>query len=217
MVIPILQRQLDKNMTLSNMLALLGAMILLALTPDTSVIAVVARSLASGFSHGVVTIIGLLFGDFVFIIIAVYGLSAIAETMSSLFIVLKYLGGGYLIYLGLKLCQAKSKAVTVEEVNELSWLSNFLCGLFITISDPKAILFYISFLPAFLDLSNISRLDIGIIMLNATIAVGGVKLVYAYMADRARILFEKSKVNKAMNIAAGMAMMAIGVILIVKL
>ena len=203
-------------MTLNNIFALLGAMILLAMTPDTSVIAVVARSLASGFSHGIVTIIGLLFGDFVFIILAVYGLSAIAETMSGLFIVLKYLGGSYLIYLGIKLWQAKSKAIEVEEVNELSWLSNFLCGLLITISDPKAILFYISFLPAFLDLSNISRLDIGIIMLNATIAVGGVKLVYAYMADKARILFQKSEVNKAMNITAGMAMMVTGVMLIIK-
>ena len=204
-------------MTLSNMLALLGAMILLALTPDTSVIAVVARSLASGFSHGVVTILGLLLGDFIFIILAVYGLSTIAETMSSFFIVLKYLGGGYLIYLGLKLCQTKSNAITVEEVNELSWWSNFLCGLVITISDPKAIFFYISLLPAFLDLSNISRFDIGIIMLNATIAVGGVKLVYAYMADKARLLFQKSRVNKAMNTTAGIAMMATGVMLITKL
>ncbi len=204
-------------MTLSNIIALLGAMILLAMTPDASVIAVVARSISSGFFQGIITIVGLLFGDFIFIILAVYGLSTIADTMSSFFLVLKYLSSSYLIYLGISSFRAKSEVVNIEQANQLSWLSNFLCGLFITISDPKAILFYVSFLPAFLDLSNISTFDIGMIMLCATIAVGGVKLVYAYMGNRARLMFQNSQLNKVMNMTAGVAMIATAIVLLVKI
>ncbi len=204
-------------MTLSNIIALLGAMILLAMTPDASVIAVVARSISSGFFQGIITIVGLLFGDFIFIILAVYGLSTIADTMSSFFLVLKYLSSSYLIYLGISSFRAKSEVVNIEQANQLSWLSNFLCGLFITISDPKVILFYVSFLPAFLDLSNISTFDIGMIMLCATIAVGGVKLVYAYMGNRARLMFQNSQLNKVMNMTAGVAMIATAIVLLVKI
>ena len=106
--------------------------------------------------HGLVTVIGILVGDLVFLMLAIYGLSAIAETMGDLFVVVKYLGGAYLIWFGLGLWRARSTTVEVEEIQETSWVSNFLCGLTITLGDPKAILFYLSFLPAFLDVTRVS-------------------------------------------------------------
>lgn len=203
-------------MTFSGIAALFGAMFFLAIVPGPSVFAVVARSIASGFTHGLVTVIGIVVGDFVFIILAVYGLWSVAETMGSLFVLVKYLGGAYLIWLGIGLWSSKSKNVEVEGINELSWLSNFLCGLFITLADPKAILFYASFFPAFLELSSVSIIDASIIMVIATIAVGGVKLGYAYMADKARLLFESSRAKKGMNITAGSVMIGTGVFLVAK-
>ena len=119
------------SMTFSSIAALLGAMIILALLPSPSVFAVVARSIASGFSHGLMTVIGIVVGDFVFIILAIYGLSALAETMDSLFVLVKYFGSAYLIWLGIELARSQSKTVKVEGIKESSWLSNFLtaeCG-----------------------------------------------------------------------------------------
>ena len=201
-------------MTISNLLALLGAMIILAMTPDTSVIAVMARAIASGLSHSIVTIIGLLCGDFIFILFAVSGLSAIAQTMSSFFLVIKYFGGIYLIWLGIKLWRTKSRAIEFEGVQESSWWANFLCGFLITMSDPKAILFYVSFLPAFVDLTTISPLDVLLIMLMATIALGSVKLVYAYMADQARVLLQNSQINQRLYQITAIVMIVIGLLLI---
>ena len=203
-------------MTLSSIATLFGAMVVLSIIPGPSVFAVVARSIASGFTHGLVTVIGIVVGDFVFIILAIYGLSAIAETMSSLFVLVKYLGGAYLIWLGIELGRSKSKIVEVEGIRESSWLSNFLSGLFITLGDQKAILFYIGFFPAFLELSSVSIFDTSIIMVIAAIAVGGVKLGYAYMADKARLLFKSSRVKKVMNITAGSVMIGTGIFLVVK-
>ena len=202
-------------MTFSSIVALFSAMIVLASIPSISVLAVTTRAAASGFIHGVFTTIGIVLGDIIFIIIAIWGLSFLAETMGNLFVLIKYLGGAYLIWLGIRLCRSKSQEVETEEVVKSSLLSSFMTGLLITLADQKAILFYFGFFPAFLDISKISYLDTGIIIAIATLAVGGVKLGYAFMADKARLLIS-SKFRKRINIAAGCVTIAVGVFLVTK-
>lgn len=202
-------------MTFSNIFALFSAMVVLASIPSLSVLTVCTRSAASGFIHGVFTTIGIVLGDIIFIIIAIWGLSLLAETMGNLFFLIKYLGGAYLIFLGIGLCRSQSKDVQTEEVVKSSLLSSFMAGLSITLADQKATLFYLGFFPAFLDISQISYLDTSIIIATATVAVGGVKLIYAFMADRARLLFNP-KTRKGINIAAGCVMIAVGVFLVTK-
>jgi threonine/homoserine/homoserine lactone efflux protein len=192
------------------------AMIALAIIPGPGVIAVVARTMASGLTHGIITVIGIVVGDYIFILIAVFGLSALTETMGNLFILVKYLGGIYLIWLGIELWRSKSKTVEVEGIQEFSWISNFQCGLFITLSEPKAIFFYISFLPAFVDMSHISILDTLIIMAISTLIVSGVDMIYAYMADKARLLLNSDKTKKIIDIVAGSIMIGTGIFLMAK-
>lgn len=207
-------------MTVSSAIALFGTMLVLAAIPSPSVFAVIARSLASGLGQGMMTVIGIVAGDLIFILLAVYGLASIAATMSHLFVMIKYLGSAYLIWLGVALWRAKSGTASAvserPERHELSGLANVLCGLFITLGDPKAILFYISFLPAFLDLSQVSIVDTGLIMASATLAVGGTKLGYAYMADRSRVFLKNAIAQKAMNITAGSVMILTGIFLVAK-
>jgi threonine/homoserine/homoserine lactone efflux protein len=201
-------------MTFSSMAALFGTMVVLAMIPSPSVFAVVARSIASGFTQGLIMVLGIVVGDFAFIFLAVAGLSAVAE--AGLFTLVKYLGAIYLLVLGIGLWRAKTHAVTVEPVKAVAWRSNFLCGLLITLSDPKAILFYVSFLPTFLDLSRASMADIGLVLLSATVAVGGGKLIYAYLADQARVLFRSAGAQAVMNRMAGSAMIVTSLVLMVQ-
>jgi threonine/homoserine/homoserine lactone efflux protein len=202
-------------MTFSSMVALFGAMLVLACIPSVSVLAVSTKSATSGFIHGVFTTVGIVVGDIVFIIIAIWGLSLLAETMGSLFVLIKYLGGVYLILLGIGLWRSKSKNLEGQEVVKSSLMSSFLTGLLITLGDQKATLFYLGFFPAFLDLSQVSYFDTSIIIGITIVAVGGVKLGYAFMADRARLLIS-SKIRKVINIAASCVMTAVGVFLIIK-
>ncbi|MFB2881356.1 LysE family translocator [Floridanema aerugineum] len=206
---------MQTSMTLSSIVALFGGMVVLAAIPSVSVLAVSTRSATSGFIHGVFTTLGIVLGDIIFIIIAILGLSFLAETMGSFFVLIKYLGGVYLILLGIALFKSKAKNMETEEVVKSSLLSSFLTGLFITLGDQKATLFYLGFFPAFVDLSQVSWFDTGIIIAIATLAVGGVKLVYAFMANRARLLIS-GKITKLLNIIAGCVMIAVGVFLIIK-
>jgi threonine/homoserine/homoserine lactone efflux protein len=202
-------------MTFSSIVALFSAMVVLAAIPSVSVLAVSTRAATSGFIHGIFTSLGIVLGDIIFIIIAIWGLSLLAETMGSLFVLIKYLGGAYLILLGIGLCRSKSKDIETEEIVKSSLMSSFLTGLFITLGDQKATLFYLGFFPAFIDISKISYFDTGLIIAITTVAVGGVKLGYAFMADKARLLIS-SPIRKGMNMVAGCVMIAVGVFLVTK-
>jgi len=203
-------------MTLSSMVALFGTMAVLAFIPSVSVLAVSARSAAFGFSHGVVTVAGIVVGDIIYILLAIYGLSVLADLMGGNFFLVRYLGGAYLIYLGIALWRSSAQVEKGDEEIEISLLSSFLSGLLITLADQKAILFYLGFFPAFVDLTVISVFDTGIIIIIAIVAVGGAKLVYAYMADRAGLLLKNSRASKGINIAAGSVMIGVGVFLIAR-
>lgn len=201
-------------MTSGSIFALFAAMIVLASVPDASAFAVIGRAISSGFRQGLFTVIGVVVGDYIFIILAVYGLSYIAEQMEALFIVIQYMAGAYLIWLGMLLWKTKIEDIEVKSIKETSRLSGFTSGLLITMGDPKAILFYASFLPAFVDLLTISTGDTIIIMLGATLSAGGLKLLYAYMGDRSRLLFQSHKAIKVMNISAAAVMITTGLYLV---
>lgn len=202
------------SMTFGNAAALFGVMAVLAAIPSVSVLIVTVRSAASGFLHGVFAALGIVAGDIFYVAVAIFGLSVLADKMGDLFVLVKYLGGAYLVWLGIALLRSKPKTVEAGEAGE-SLLSSFLTGLFITLGDQKAILFYLGFFPAFLDMSTISWLDAGIIVAITVVSVGGVKLGYAYMADRAGAL-AGSGFGRGMNRVAGSIVIAVGMFLIVS-
>lgn len=207
---------MESSLTFANIAALSGVMVVGAMIPSVSVLAVSARSAAFGFAHGIFTSLGIVVGDIVFILIAIYGLSTLADLMGNHFVLIRYLGGAYLLWLGIVLWRSKSKTERFEKNGEYSLLSSFMTGLLITLGDQKAILFYLGFLPGFVDLSTISFFDTGTIIVIAAIAVGGPKLVYAFTAGRASLIFRSARVTKAINIAAGSVMIAVGVFVLVK-
>jgi threonine/homoserine/homoserine lactone efflux protein len=195
---------------------LLGALIVLAIIPSVSVLAVTARSAAFGFTHGVLTALGIVAADILFILVAVYGLALVAELMGAQFKLVQYLGGAYLIWLGISLWRADTKARQSDEVKQSSHSSSFLTGFLITLGDQKAILFYLGFFPAFIDLSRMTTADTLIIIMIAIIGVGGAKLVYAYLADRARTVFKNTRAVRGINILAACVMIAVGLTLLLK-
>lgn len=203
-------------MTITSMVSLFVALVILAIIPGPGVFTVVARSMASGFFHGLVTVFGIVFGDYIFIILSLYGLSALASTMSGVFTFIKYAGAVYLVWLGIKLLLKKYSSVEVKPIIELSFLSNFVAGLVTTLSNPKAILFYVSFFPAFINVKSVTVVEIWQLLLIATIAVGGVMAAYAYAASKASRLFKSSRAAKTLNVAAGSIMVGSGVLLATK-
>jgi threonine/homoserine/homoserine lactone efflux protein len=207
---------MESSLTSGSILALSGTMLVLAFIPGVSVLVVSARSAANGLIHGVFTTIGIVVGDIIFIILAIYGLSVVAELMGRHFSLIKYPGGIYLIWLGIQLWRSKPDTGEIENNIKPSLLSSFFAGLFITLGDQKAILFYLGFFPAFLDLPSVTPADASIIILITTLTVGGAKLVYAFMADRAGLLLAYSNATKIINFAAAAVLAGVGLVSIVK-
>jgi threonine/homoserine/homoserine lactone efflux protein len=191
-------------------------MIVLAIVPSVSVLAVTARAAAFGFSHGLFTALGIVVADILFILVAVYGLALIAEMMGDQFRLIQYLGAAYLIWLGISLWRADVKTRVSDQLRQSSWLSSFLTGLLITLGDQKAILFYLGFLPAFVDLATMTPLDTLIIIFSAILSVGGAKVVYAFFADRASVLLKNSGALHGINVLAACVMIAVGIALLLK-
>ncbi|WP_434044954.1 MULTISPECIES: LysE family translocator [Sorangium] len=204
------------TMTAGNIVALLGTLLVLAVVPGPSDVAVVARSAASGFTSALFMVGGIVAADLVFIVLAVYSLTAIAGAMGGLFDLARYACAAYLVWTGIGFWRARADAVPARETTKASRFSAFLGGFFLTLSDPKAILFYMGLFPAFLDLSRVSLVDTAVVMSIATGVVGGVKLVYAHTANRARLFFENSRARQRLNITAGAVMIGTGVYLLVN-
>jgi threonine/homoserine/homoserine lactone efflux protein len=119
-----------------------------------------------------------------------------------------------LVGFGISLWRSKPAAVTVETIQQKSFISSFLCGLFITLGDQKAI-FLPRFFPTFIDLDNVSQTDIGIIIVVTIVAVGGVKVAYAFASNQASALLKNTKAKTMFNRLAGSAMLVADCYLIV--
>ena len=206
---------MTSSFTIPALLAMFGTMVLLALLPSVSVLTITARSATSGFRHGVAVTVGVLLGDILFIIIAVYGLSLLADQLGRYFVLVKYLGAAYLLWLGIVLWRTKTSRIKSDNRFDTSLYSSFLTGLLVTLADQKAILFYLGFFPAYFDMSTITIIDTGIIILIATMAIS-TKLVYAFTADRASLFVQNPAIITGLNRLAGSIIIIVGVFLVIK-
>ena len=204
-------------MTLVEAVMLFVAMMTLALVPSTSVALVVTRSATAGFANGAAVAAGIVVGDLVFVCLVVFGLAALADVMGGFFVILRYLAAVYLIWFGIALLRSKpalNPGVPGRPVSKLS--VSFLAGLFLTLGDVKAIFFYASLFPVFVDLAAITAADIGIIALLTLVAVGGIKLGYAWFAHGVLSLSHVRRAERAAKLTAGGFMVGAGTYLIIK-
>jgi threonine/homoserine/homoserine lactone efflux protein len=188
-----------------------------AFIPSSSVALVVARSLTHGIPNGISVSIGIVFGDAIFILLVVFGLSVVAESMGWLFLAIKYIGATYLIWLGFTLLLSKSTAIEIEKIATKGDLAtSFFAGLFLTLGDVKAIFFYISLFPAFINLKELSQTDIAIVLLIDVIVVGGIKIFYAFSARKVASISKRHGLDNKIKKVAGGFMIGAGSYIIVK-
>lgn len=204
-------------MTLISIIGLSVAMLILAASPGPGVFATVARSLASGFRPALSVILGIVVGDIIYLMFAIFGLSMIAQTLGELFIIVKLCGGAYLFWLGFRIWFSEPAATeSVQPHRKPLGSGNIISGLLITLSNPKVILFYCGFLPTFIDLSILNVVDIAMIACVVTFVLSSVLMIYAFLASRARQLFSSPVAIRRLNRSAGGVMMASGVAIATK-
>jgi len=123
----------------------------LFLVPGPAVLLTLARSISGGVRVGVATGAGIAVGDALHTLMAVLGLSAILMTSALAFDIVKYLGAAYLIYLGIRAFLEQSDAIHLPQVQRVTPLPAFRQAILTEVLNPKTALFFLSFLPQFVD------------------------------------------------------------------
>ncbi|MEM6821462.1 MAG: LysE family translocator [Verrucomicrobiota bacterium] len=193
-------------------------MTLLAALPSASVLLVVSRTITTNLKNGLAVSLGIVAGDLLFILLAILGLSLVAELMGGFFSILKILGGFYLIWFGISLftTQSKKSDLPSPRKHHRHLLTSFFAGLLLTLGDIKAIIFYASLLPLFIDLTTASTVDLSVIIMITVCSVGGTKALYAIFATQAAsYLSHENKATATRKIVGG-AMIGTGCYLISK-
>ncbi len=136
---------------LTQLLLFVPAAILLAITPGPAVTYIIARSIDQGRKAGLVSVLAVASGNFVHAIGASLGLSAILASSALAFDIVKYLGAAYLIYLGIRALVSKTQVETMQSVESKKLSKIYRDGVVVGILNPKTALFFLSFLPQFVD------------------------------------------------------------------
>jgi threonine/homoserine/homoserine lactone efflux protein len=204
-------------MNSASIISLAIALFVLAVTPGPGVLATVGRSLSSGFKPAAFFVLGILFGDLFFLSLAILGLGFVAAAMGKFFIIIKILSGGYLVFLGAKLLINPPGNIKIEvQQNERLTFKNTLSGFGLTLSNPKTILFYVSFLPTFMNVTSFKLNDFFIASMEIFVVIGGVLLSYAYLTGYIRKLISNQQFIRRMNRTSGALLVGVGIAVVVK-
>ncbi len=197
-------------MTLESSLSFLLAIFIFGITPGPGVFAILARALVSGASSCLFLALGMVSSDIIYLILACYGLSALAEHWREAFMVVRIIGAIYLIYLGIKMWRASRQQFPSEiDVKEKSG-TNFLQGFIVSASNPKVILFYSAFLPTFMDLTILSRGNIALASFLTLVGLMVGLMIIAIGASSARRYMHSPSAQKTLNRSAGTVMIGAG-------
>lgn len=193
-------------MDLSGLLLFCGVYAVAVCSPGPAVAAIVARVLAVGIPRTAPFIWGIVAGDLVWFVLVSLGLAALAQNFQTLFLVIKYAGVAYLLYLAWKLWTAPADAPQDAPQARGEGVRLFLGGLALTMGNAKVMVFFVSILPLVVDLNAMSlatAIELSALMLTIlSIAMW----TYALAASRARRLITSPRAMRLVNRGTGAAM-----------
>lgn len=200
-------------MDTTTLVAFTIALTIAAAVPGPGMTALVARALAVGFWGTMPMVLGLIMGDMVFLSCAALGLAAIANTFATAFMVVKFAGCAYLLWLAWQLWATTPRGDTVNAAArpERSAWRVALAGLTLTLGNPKTIVFYMALLPTLVDLAQLT--PVGFVEMVAIVFVDllAVGAAYAALASRAREVFRDPKARRFLDRTAGTMMVGAAV------
>jgi len=161
---------------LPNLPVFLLAALILLLTPGPAVLYIIARSVDQGRLAGFVSVLSIETGNSVHVLAATLGLSAILMSSALAFSIVKYLGAAYLIYLGIRRLLAPDQNHEIAKFQRQSLRRIYSQGVLVAALNPKTALFFLAFLPQFVDPSA------GSVTLQF-LTLGGIFVMMAIMTD----------------------------------
>jgi threonine/homoserine/homoserine lactone efflux protein len=195
-------------MDLAALVLFASTLLVAAASPGPGIAALVARVIGRGPEGAPAFAAGLVLGDLVWLAVATLGLAVIAQTFHEIFLVIKYAGAAYLIYLAYRMWTAPvvARDIAADRRRE-SHLRLFLAGLALTLGNPKVVAFYLALLPNLIDLARVGVVGYVELASICVVILTGVFGAYIVAAARARALFRSARAMRLLN-RTGSAMIA---------
>jgi threonine/homoserine/homoserine lactone efflux protein len=195
----------------SLLLFVTGAALLLVI-PGPAVTYVVSRSIGHGRAAGLVSVTGIVVGTLLHVTAATLGLSALLASSALAFQFIKYLGAAYLIYLGIRTLRRDDSQFLQAANGERRLLSIFVQGVLVNLLNPKTALFFLAFLPQFVD-PSLGHPSLQIFQLGVLFALMGwiSDSLWAVLAGTVAERFRSSvRLRRAQRNVSGGALIALG-------
>lgn len=193
-------------MTLASLMIFAAALAVAAGTPGPSIAALVARVLSRGARDVLPFLAAMWLGEALWLSLAVWGLSAIAEGMQPLFAAIRWAGVGYLLYLAWKMWTAPGAGDTGEALPRAAPLRMFSAGLAVTLGNPKIMLFYLALVPTIIDLAALTLPGWAELTLTMVAVLIAVDLTWVLLASRARRLLRSPRAVRVTNRGGALVM-----------
>jgi threonine/homoserine/homoserine lactone efflux protein len=199
-------------MQFDHWLAFAAASGILLAIPGPTVLLVISYALGHGRRSALGTVAGVALGDFTAMTASMLGLGALLAASADVFTVLKWIGAAYLIYLGIKLWRAPVAEPGDLPTVEVGQTRMFLHAYAVTSLNPKSIVFFVAFLPQFLDATAPALPQM--VVCEATFVVMATlnALLYGMMASAARRTIRKPAVQRAVNRTGGSLLIGAGLL-----
>ncbi|UNK46519.1 LysE family transporter [Arthrobacter sulfonylureivorans] len=203
-------------MQFSLWLALLGATVVISFTPGAGAINTMSNSLNAGFGRSIWGILGQQAALVIHVAIVALGLGLLVSNSPVLFAAIKYAGAAYLIYLGLRQFLAKPTGNAEVEAarRDEPAFSMFRRGMWVNLLNPKAIVFFLAFMPGFIRLDQPQLTQY--LVLIATVLAVDILVMWFFFAAAARSFQRFTRTVRGltmMNRAFGVLFIAVGLML----
>ncbi|MBU3057035.1 LysE family translocator [Pseudomonas indica] len=196
-------------MALHLWLLYLTAVIGLSLTPGPNGLLALSHGALYGHRRALFTVAGGLLGFVVLMALSMFGIGALLQASADALTLLKWIGGAYLVWLGIQLWRSPPLRLTnLDDATARPGAQLFRQGLFSALSNPKVILFFGAFLPQFLDPQRPLWLQFAAMALTFALVEGIVEYILARLAHRIRPWLERS--GKGFNRVCGGLFAAMG-------
>jgi threonine/homoserine/homoserine lactone efflux protein len=198
-------------MSLDHWLAFVAASAILLAIPGPTVLLVISYALGHGRKPAAAIVAGVALGDLTAMTASMQGLGAILATSAAIFTLLRWIGGAYLVYLGIKLWRAPIQPEDIDDVPSANPLRMFCHSYAVTALNPKSIIFFVAFVPQFLDATR-SFLP-QVVTLEATFVILATlnAALFAVLAAAARQKLREPGVQRAVNRTGGSLLVGAGV------
>ncbi|MGO4602489.1 LysE family transporter [Terrabacter sp. 2YAF2] len=201
-------------MSWSVWLALVGAGVLISLTPGAGAVNTMANSLGSGWTRSIWGILGQQVALLAHIVVVAAGVGVLVAGSPVLFDVIRYAGAAYLVYLGVRQFRSRAAVARVGKVDREPASSMFRRGLLVNLTNPKAVVFFLAFTPQFVrpDRPLVAQYAV----LAATIVAIDVVVMWFFFAAAARglgRLTQRESGQRALNRVFGGLFVGVGVLL----